>query len=117
MDKWYEDNPNKKVSLNHGGGWPVSDLTPQQKEDRSIILVRLANLVKYYSTRLNLQADPSELSTGELRQFVNFSLGFKACEEKLQSLGGLPARYAYIKSPPKVMEEIESQSGVAVTQS
>jgi len=123
---WFDKHKNDVViTSNNGGGHPASDLTSEQRKERDKILVRLANLTRYYRDRLSLQTPIDELTTNQLRQFNNFSLRFKECKELLEPLGGLPPRYREMGLAPPVLEEIESQVAsnkessiaVAVTQS
>jgi hypothetical protein len=114
INDWYEENRDKIVEHEHFGGHPPSNLTEEQRATRQRILARLANLVAYYTNRLNLQASPANLTVDELRQFNNFAMRFKDCEAKLVDLGGLPPRYRTLGIPSGVEEEIKSVSEVAV---
>jgi len=113
---WYDENRDKIISHPHAGGHPPSNLTEEQRNKRQKILVRLANLVAYYTPRLNLQARPESLTTDELRQFNNFAMRFKDCDTQLADIGGLPNRYKTLGIPSNVEEELESKTAVAATQ-
>ena len=120
--EWFEKHKDDvRTTSNNGGGHPISDLSKEQRKERDKILVRLANLSRYYRDRLNLQIPVEELSTNELRQFNNFALRFKECKEALDPIGGLPPRYREMGISQPVSEEIESQvnesMSVAVIQS
>ena len=108
IEEWYEKHRNDVVIHVHRGGHPDSGLSDEQRSLRDKTLVKLANVVKYYSSRLNLQRPASELATDELRQFNNFSLRFKEYAEILEPIGGLPKRYQDINTPSAVLEEIEA---------
>jgi len=110
---WYDENRDKITEHVHTGGHPPSNLTEAQRGKRQKILAKLANLVAYYTTRLNLQALPIDLTVDELRQFNNFAMRFKSCEAELAPLGGLPTRYKTLGIPSGVEEEINSVSAVA----
>ena len=107
---WFDKHKSDlKARTNNGGGHPPSDLSSEQRVERDKILVRLANLSRYYRDRLNLQTSMDELTTNELRQFNNYALRFRECKEALEPLGGLPHRYQDMGVPKSVSEEIESQ--------
>lgn len=115
---WFEKHKDdERITTNNGGGHPPSDLSVEQRKERDKILVRLANLSRYYRDRLQLQTPVEDLTANELRQFNNFALRFRECKEQLEPLGGLPPRYRDMGIPNAVSEEIESQvDAVAVTQ-
>ena len=115
---WFEKHKNDaRTTTNNGGGHPPSDLTTEQRKERDKILVRLANLSRYYRDRLQLQTPIEELTANDLRQFNNFALRFRECKEALEPIGGLPPRYINMGIPKPVSEEIELQvDEVAVTQ-
>jgi len=107
---WFEKHKDDVVvTSNNGGGHPPSDLSTEQRTERDKILVRLANLTRYYRDRLQLQTSVEDLTSNELRQFNNFALRFKECKELLEPLGGLPPRYREMGIGSAVEEEIESQ--------
>ncbi len=118
IDAWYEKHRNDVTVYVHSGGHPDSGLSLEERTLRDKTLVKLANVVKYYSGRLNLGRPVDELTTDELRQFNNFSLRFRECAEILAPIGGLPKRYMDISAPSDVIQQIEaSQVSVAVSQS
>ena len=108
-EAWFEKHKaDIVITTNNGGGHPISDLSDDQRKERSTILVRLANVTRYYQDKLALQTSPDQLTSQQLRQFNNFAVRFQECKEQLMLLGGIPPRYLNIGIAPSVTEEIES---------
>ena len=98
-NKWFEDNRDKPRTHAHGGGRPPLDLTPDEKEARHKLLIKLSNLFAYYLPKLDLQTPVDELTFQSLKVMLNFQQRFRQYASDLVPLGGLPPKYRDMQLP------------------